>query len=360
MKPSGKWQSAACFVALFVAAGLGLAGAGWAALSGSGEQAFDEQPFDEQPREKGAEAAESEPRQQKDSADAETGEGLVKWAEELLQHCDGRCSASPNNQTDPNKSGLSFFAYPGCLVSKLLDVCNFQGSGAEIGIAIFVIIFAVLTRQAIIGYLQALRLSFALFLLVFFAAVGGYFKIHDISEIAELDSPIFGFAVVVFASLFLAGVLSFWTKYLLDLLAVVLLAVLFVGLMALASLDSPDEAIYPPLLRDLLGVVTGMAGGVWLYWWREIRSNRKKQQQTDGPSSGPGPGSGPNAGPSPGTSPNPGISASTGAASGKAKPSASSGAASGKAKPGTAKGASTQALRLQLRRLWRWRRSSSN
>ena len=344
MKPSGKWQSAAFFVALCAAVGLGLAGAGWAAPSGGGEQAFDEQP-----REKGVEAAEAEPGQQKDSADAETGEGLVKWAKELLQHCDGRCSAAPNNQTDPNRTGLSFFAYPGCLVSKLLDACNFQDGGAPIGIAIFVIIFAVLTRQAIIGYLQASRLSFALFLLVFFAAVGGYFTILDTSEIAELDSPIFGFAVVVFASLFLAGVLSFWTKYLLDLLAVVLLAVLFVGLMALASLDSPDEAIYPPLLRDLLGVVTGMAGGVWLYWWREIRSNRKKQQQTDGPSSGPGPGSGPNAGPSPGTGPNPGTSAS-----------ASSGAASGKAKPGTAKGASTQALRLPLQWLRRWRRRSSN
>ena len=350
MKPSGKWQSAACFVALFAAVGLGLAGAGWAVPSGGGERAFDEQP-----REKGVEAAEAELGQQKDSADAETGEGLVKWAKELLQwtkellqHCDGRCSAAPDNQTAQNRSGLSFFAYPGCLVSKLLDACNFQDGGAPIGIAIFVIIFAVLTRQAIIGYLQASRLSFALFLLVFFAAVGGYFTILDTSEIAELDSPIFGFAVVVFAGVFLAGVLSFWTKYLLDLLAVVVLAVLLVGFISLASLDSSDEAHYP-LLRDLLGVVTGMAGGVWLYWWREIRSNRKKQQQTDGPSSGPGPGSGPNAGPSPGTGPNPGTSAS-----------ASSGAASGKAKPGTAKGASTQALRLPLQWLRRWRRSSSN
>lgn len=312
MKPSGKWRSAACFVALFAMVGLGLAGAGCAVPPGGGKQAFDGQS-----REKGAETAESEPAQQKGSADVETGGGLANWIDQLSQHCGERCSAAPDDQTTQNRYDLSFFAYPSCLVSKLFDVCNLQDSDAAIGIAIFVIIFAVLTRQAIIGYLQMWRLSFALFLAVFFSAVAGYFTILGTPEIVKLDSPIFGFAVLVFASVFFAGVLSFWTKYMLDLLAVVLLA------MVLVLLDSLDET--NPLLRDSLSVVTGMAGGVWLYWWREIRSNRKRRQPADG----------------------------------RKTLSPASDAASGEARLDKIKGASTQVFRLPLR--WRWpRRSSSN
>lgn len=245
---------------------VGLANVGWAESPNGGEQVQDEQC-----RGSGTEAVESESAQQKDSTGGRLVEGRFK---KLLRHCDGRCFAASDSQPAQNWTGLSFFACPSCIASNLLDSCNFQDSSAPVGIAIFVIVFAVLMRQAIMGYREGWRLSFALFLIGFFAAVTGYFKISETFPDVKPDLPIFGFVMVVFASALFAGVLSFWTKYLLDLLAVVLLAVLLVGFTSLGDINNS-------LLRDSLGVVTGVAGGVWLHWWRDVRKDGKKRQSED-------------------------------------------------------------------------------
>lgn len=245
---------------------IGLTAIGWAASPDGEEQAQDRQCG-----EGGTEVAESESAQQNDSAG---GRELERRIKELLRPCKERCFAASDSLPVRNSTGLSFFACPSCIVSNLLDANNFQGSDAPVGIAIFVIVFAVLMRQAIMGHREGWRLSFALFLIGFFAAVTGYSEISETIQDAGADLPIFGFVMVVFASALFAGVLSFWTKYLLDLLAVVLLAVLLVGLIYLGDINNS-------LLRDSLGVVTGVAGGVWLHWWRDVRKDGKRRQSED-------------------------------------------------------------------------------
>ena len=249
---------------------VGLADVGWAESSNGGEQAQDVQY-----EERETETAESESAQRKDSA---SGCQLAKRFDELLQRCNQRCPVASGGRSAQNWAGLSFFAYPGCLVSTLLDVCNFQGSGAWVGIVIFVIIFAVFTRQAIMGYRKGWRLSFALFLIVFFLAVTGYFVFTE--PVTNKDIP--RFLMLVLASVFFAGVLSFWTKYMLDLLAVVLLAVLLVGLVSLADTDNSLWQDWLGVVTGIAAVLTGIVGGVWLYWWRDVRPNRKKPQPTEG------------------------------------------------------------------------------
>lgn len=245
---------------------VGLANLGWAESPNDGEQAQDGQC-----RETRWEATGSDSARQKDSAG---GWQVERWIKEFLLHCDGRCFVTSDSQPGHNWTSLSFLAYPSSIVSNLLDTRSLQDSDAPVGIAIFVIIFAVLIRQAITGYREGWRLSFALFLIGFFAAVTGYCKISEVFQTMKLDFPIFVFVMVVFVCALFAGVLSFWTKYLLDLLAVVLLAVLLVGLIYLGDINNS-------LLRDSLGVVTGVVGGVWLYWWRDVRKDRKKRKSED-------------------------------------------------------------------------------
>ena len=160
----------------------------------------------------------------------------------------------------------TLFNLPGCF-AKLLDPCV-HGGGA-VSLAVFAVFFAVLMRQAAIGYRQNWPLSFALFLVLFLGAtllnifVLPEATMFNFFEASKLDE----FVTIFFASAFFAGVLAFWTRYLLDLLVVVAGAS-FVAL--LASTDLLQSSVQMPLI-----VATGIAGGVWLYWWRDLRLKSK-------------------------------------------------------------------------------------
>ena len=248
-------------VGVLVLAVVGVLGAAWAA----------------QPDVEGVEGqVSSGPSAEAATADAgpepmESGQG--GGVEEMLKACQSKtCSFA--------SSTFSFIKLPGCL-AKLLDPCA-HGDG-EISLAIFAIFFAVLTRQTVIGYRQDWRLSFALFLILFLGTtVLNIFVLTD-PWFDFLKATIVGeFAMIFLVSAFFAGVLAFWARYLLDLLAVVASA----SFVALLPIELPS--VQMPLI-----VATGIAGGVWLHWWRDHRKKRKTtsgggQTPTDGGGGNPG------------------------------------------------------------------------
>lgn len=159
----------------------------------------------------------------------------------------------------------ALFTLPGCIAKDLLDPCN-GCAGNAISLVTLVVCFAVLTRQAAMAYRQNWRLSFALFLILFLGTTISV-VFFSVPEPLEGASGVLATLVAItFAGVFLAGVLAYWTKYLLDLLAV----------MAAASLVAPFAPdVESPYERTALIVMMGVAGGLWLYWWRDHRRNRK-------------------------------------------------------------------------------------
>ena len=162
------------------------------------------------------------------------------------------------------------FVLPRCFSKNLLFPCDHNGS-APVGFVILAVFFAVLMRQTALGYRKNLRLSFALFLTLFLGTV-----VFDLTVVRNGDfSDALGadFLLILLVSAFLGGVLAFWTKYLLDLLAVAAGTSLLAILTDLTDLQS---------IRTPLIVVAGIAGGLWLHWWRDHR------QKPQAPASGQG------------------------------------------------------------------------
>ena len=177
--------------------------------------------------------------------------------QELLANCRSCSETGANEAADL----MNMAHIPGCFMRQILDPCGGAGwLGASVGLAIFVVLVAVLMRQAIIGY-REWRLSFACFLIVFLAGSFGFWGGFSLG----------GFVGLVFASAFLAGMLSFWLKYMLDLLAVVVAALVVAGLVQFGDPMAPWHV-------PLAGAV-GLASGVWLHWWRD---HRKKKQPAGG------------------------------------------------------------------------------
>ena len=206
--------------------------------------------------------------------------GRPQWLFSIVDAC----------RTEGCYEGSALLGLPGCFVRKVFHPCSYKSlngdgdpnddgasggevsggeasGGGEVGLAIFAVLFAVLTRQAVKGYRDNWRLSFALFLILFLGiTVFGLYAIDRTSEIwGSAD-----FVVILFASAFLAGVLSFWTMYMLYLVPIVAGG-------SLVALVSSAGGSWPEEIRLLLIAATGLAGGVWLYWWREILPERKKE-----------------------------------------------------------------------------------
>lgn len=186
------------------------------------------------------------------------------WIEQAWRSC-----ACPGQEC--SRAVIDLFALPQCLTNKILSPCDDCGRDKVVGLAVLAVGFAVLAQQAAKGYRRHWHLSFALFLILFLGTtVFSFFPLAAGStETANLGLP--EFAYILFASAFLAGVLAFWTRYMLDLLAVIAVA----SLAAILAMDLPSS-----IGRTLLIVGTGVVGGAWLYWWRECR--KKPAAPADG------------------------------------------------------------------------------
>lgn len=212
---------------------VGLLGAAWAAQPHADRQVFSCQSAE-------GLAADAAPEQSR----------LRGWFEGVLDRC-----ACRNDR--------SLFALPGCFAKNLLDPCNRSDSG-PVSLVILAVFFAVLMRQTALGYRKNLRLSFALFLILFLGATVFSFTVvrkGDFLDALEAD-----FLLILLASAFFGGVLAFWTRYVLDLLVVAAGA----SLLAFLTLRADLQSIRTPLI-----VVAGIAGGLWLHWRRDHRQKRQ-------------------------------------------------------------------------------------
>lgn len=174
-----------------------------------------------------------------------------------------------NNAVDAMTRGLV-----GCLGPALPEEA---ASVAIVAIAtLMVCCFAVLTRQAAIAYRQHWRISFGLFLILYLGTVFDVFIPTDgllaLLDFLAKDSYMVKFVVIYLASVLSGGVLVFWAKGMLYLLPVIAGASL-VALLALLLIKSQD-------IQVLSLVAAGIAGGLWLYWWRDCR--RKRETPADG------------------------------------------------------------------------------
>ena len=191
--------------------------------------------------------------------------------QELLANCRRPCRGSAANEAS------EWMRAPRVVSRMARQILDPRGEVDQLGttvvFAIFVVLVAVLTQQAIIGY-REWRLSFACFPIVFLLGFFG-FQADGLPDWFWL----------VFASAFFAGVLSFWLKYMLELLATVGAALVVVSLVRLG---------YPEASWHILfAAAAGVAGGVWLHWWRGDR-RRRKPPAGDGqtPAAGAGAGGG--------------------------------------------------------------------
>ena len=173
------------------------------------------------------------------------------WFQEWFRGVRDQCACRDETGTIVSRS---VFVLPGCLAKNLLNACDHSG---PVGFVILAVFVAVLMRQTALGYGKNLRLSFALFLVLFLGTTIFGFSVLGFELLAASD--LVKFVMIFLATAFFGGVLAFWTRYLLDLLAVAAGASLLVLLTDLESIRMP------------LIVVAGIAGGLWLHWWRDHR-----------------------------------------------------------------------------------------
>ena len=230
---------------------VGLLGAAWAAQPHPDRQVF---------------SCQSTEASDGDAAPEQSGP--QGWFQGVWDEC--RCRDKTGKIVSP-----SLFVLPRCFSKNLLFPCDHNGS-APVGFVILAVFFAVLMRQTALGYRKNLRLSFALFLTLFLGmTMFGFSALLGVSTstLGVLGVSTLGveFTMILLVSAFSGGVLAFWTKYLLDLLAVAAGASLLAILTDLTDLQS---------IRTPLIVVAGIAGGLWLHWWRDHR--QKPQASASG------------------------------------------------------------------------------
>ena len=188
------------------------------------------------------------------------------WTEDILKKCE--CEGGCTRDT------AALFSLPGCLARDLLNPCVLceQGNRGALELALLAVVLAVLTSQAVSGYRRTWRVSFALFLVLFLGATVFDMFIGSDDHEGGVSWPE-AFATIFFVSVLFAGVLAFWGKYMLELL-VVIAGASMVGVFA-AHLEVLQSVQTP------LAVAVGVAGGVWLHWWRDHR-DKKKRKAPDG------------------------------------------------------------------------------
>ena len=194
---------------------------------------------------------------------AQSGDEIVTTKEQRMdRNVKGR---RPLGQRVGSVATLAVMALQGAALGEQPSAVGpAEDAPRMIATAIFVVCLAVLTLQTAIGYRGHLRLSLALFLVLFLAAT-----VFDAVDFAgplmgetNIDSDWSRFTVILVATAFLGGVLAFWTRYLLDLFPVIAVASFIVLLASIEMLQG---------VRVLLMISAGVAGGGWLYWWREHR-----------------------------------------------------------------------------------------
>lgn len=193
------------------------------------------------------------------------------WFQEWFRGVRDQCACRDRTGAIVSRS---LFALPGCLAKNFLDTCNRsdRSDSRLAGLVILAVFSAVLMRQTALGYRQNWRLSFALFLTLFLGIT--IFGVSTLGVELLAVPNLVNFIMIFFVSVCLGGVLAFWARYLLNLLVVAAGASLLAFLIDLADLKSMQI----PLI-----VVVGIAGGLWLHWWRDRRQKPQAPVGRQGP-----------------------------------------------------------------------------
>ena len=167
-------------------------------------------------------------------------------------------------------SALLPLRFPPCIMKTLTS-----DAAIAFTLAIFL---AVLARQSLLGYRSVKwgrrgsgegeeredrpywALVAAVISLLALAFLGGSAEIFE-SEFGKNVVPFFGLALL---SLFFGGLVVYWARLLLALLPVVVVALASFVLVGDTRLET-----------ELVGLLIGVVGGAWLYWWRDCRGEER-------------------------------------------------------------------------------------
>ena len=180
--------------------------------------------------------------------------GDPTWIDEIANAIKERC--------DLSESTIRAFAYPSCIVSVVLDP-QLKKSW-RVTLIILAVFFAILVRQALQAVREGQLTPLVFFVVVLFGTIwrygggnGGF-------------GSLVGYSTHAFFSALAAGVLTFWTRYVLGLLPVAAVAGIVAGIVAALALQG--DALSAEQL-EWFSVAVGVVGGAWLFG----RSVRKKR-----------------------------------------------------------------------------------
>lgn len=179
----------------------------------------------------------------------------------IKSEVDGRCDPNP-------KSTLRVFAYPSCVVSAILDP-DLEKSW-RVTLILLAPFLAILVRQALQGYVEGKPiLPLVLFVAVLIGTIWRYGGDDTGSRLRVVAS----YALHVSFSALAAGVLAFWTRYVLRLLSAVAVAgIVVAGAGTVAAIVLGGAWLSSEALA-WFSVATGVAGGAWLFW-RSVKEKR--------------------------------------------------------------------------------------
>lgn len=179
-----------------------------------------------------------------------------KWYNEVAQARCKRCDL---------ESGVSMVAYPGCIVSVVLDL-NLEKSW-RVTLIILAVFFAIFVRQALKAVHEGPLTPLVLFVILLFGAIWR----HSSGD-AGLGSLV-GYAPHAFFSALAAGVLTFWTRYVFGLLPVAAVAGLVMAVAGIVAAIVFQGSSLPVKVLEWFSVTTGIVGGAWLFW-RGVKKER--------------------------------------------------------------------------------------
>lgn len=176
--------------------------------------------------------------------------GDPTWIDEIANAIKERC--------DLSESTIRAFAYPSCIVSVVLDP-QLKKSW-RVTLIILAVFFAILVRQALQAVRDGQLTPLVFFVVVLFGTIWRYGGGNGGS------GSLVGYSTHAFFSALAAGVLTFWTRYVLGLLPVAAVAGIVAALVLQGDSLSTEQL-------EWFSVAVGVVGGAWLFR-RSVRKER--------------------------------------------------------------------------------------